>query len=367
MDDFDKWLEYISPTLDAKSQWLIENAEDVTKEHLKEEYQKLKEEVEYRAKILVEQAERVGAKQSLDKFKPTENFTPQDSFKFVKNMINNINDYKELLKSVLHFQSSANRFLGHEMKIVYTSTNSNREITLYEIDIDPENLDKVLSFDSYDLNARFRSLTSTKILNSLEEKDSYQKEGHLQALNDTYSEVYYRYQRSKAILTMQSSFIILWKQNKRWHKLFVNSAGVLGEAYANYFFHRKTMLTDKEVEEQVRIYAKEMEEVTNAPGFLQEDVAINAFLSYGIKGEGASIMGISDIIKYAQDMLKNTGQIYTNLINLKKRLYENDAKYTQLAQEVTKQNKHLIKEKYQKEYEKLQKDIGKYINNKYQL
>ncbi len=103
---------------------------------------------------------------------------------------------------------------------------------------------------------------------------------------------------------------ILWKSGQGWLMAYVNNKGTIAEAYANFFINKFKF--SGQLEPDVGTYVTNetygMRAVDNTSGFVVGDVQAgdNNFVQFGIKKEGASLMGlykINSIIKSLQQKM----------------------------------------------------------------
>lgn len=223
---------------------------------------------------------------------------------FNKKMIVAKEQFEKMMELVFILQNKVNEFLGQRVQMVYTYISPKTgEVEIYKFDNDIGHIkvDKASKSHGGTLSGRINftksRMAELQRMNSNTEDDST----HLKA---TFSETYERYKLSKARLKMKGAFYIMWKEHDEWQKAFVSGAGVLGEAYFSFYINEYTFTTF--IEEAVGDFITNPSygaiQVDNASGFLQGDVSKNG-IEYGVKARGASALGYSDIITYAQEML----------------------------------------------------------------
>ena len=119
---------------------------------------------------------------------------------------------------------------------------------------------------------------------------------------------------------MGGAAYILWKEGSNWDGRWISGAGPLGEAYVAFFINE--FVFPKQIEKAVKTYIINekmgVAAVDNASGLLKGDVE-KGVLQLGVKARGAQALGYTEIIKYAEELLKETN-VETYLQGLKEKL-----------------------------------------------
>lgn len=239
----------------------------------------------------------------------------QKILQFQKKMIQTKEQYKKMMTYVLNLQNKINSFLGQEIQMIYTFISPNGTVEIYKFDntIDHLSISRTATSRGGNISGRIRfSVKELKNLEKLSPMNNYNPE----SLNTTFQEVYSRYVISKTKLNMRGAFYIFWKTNGHWEGSRVTSVGVLGEAYFNFFINE--YLFSSFIEEAVKDYMTNSKYGVNIAdsisGFLQGDVSKNG-IEYGVKAAGASALGYTDIIKYANEIY-TTSDLMTYLVGV---------------------------------------------------
>lgn len=285
------------------------------------------EEIKILAKEVLEQAikikndyERIDAKV---KFVNDENVY-REVTNFKKEMVNSKRLYLNLMEKIFNLQNAVNSFLGQKIQMIYTYIGEDGKVTVYEFDNIIDHLRPKRESDSSAFKGSLDFSKST--LQKLKEKQRKDTEEQ-KKLDKTFEEVYSRAMISKEKLGLKSSFYIFWKEKRNWKQAYITSMGALGEAYFKFFISAFDGFT-KYIENNVGIFIthKNFGVISgdSTSGFLQGDFSVSPFnsnktIEYGIKAQGASSMGYSDIVRYAKNIYESS-DLEEYLLNLKKSL-----------------------------------------------
>lgn len=221
---------------------------------------------------------------------------------------------EKLYSESFKFQNILNEVLGQKivMTFVYAGKNGPE---LYEM-----LSEKVLKFDyskNNQLTARYNiAQNQLKDLARNMELDNDLKFS-LPGLKSTYQEVMHRYE----IARDRKTYMVMWDKGDYWEKLKVSSAGDINEAYAKFILENQADPSfTLGMEENIEDYMLQgVALVDNISGLLQGDVTIGN-IEYGVKSAGASVLGLTQITKLAQKILKDATFDVNKLREEKERL-----------------------------------------------
>jgi hypothetical protein len=232
----------------------------------------------------------------------------QKVIQFQRRMITTNEQYKQMMANVLELQNVINTFLGQRIQMVYVWVGSKGKVELYTFDNDVEHLkiDKASTSHGGQISGRINNMRKEggkKFLN-----ENYDPDKSL--LNPTFKEVHERAKESKIQakkmdLNMGGAFYIYWKDGGEWIGARVTGMGALAESYFGFYINEVTFQSF--IEAAVGKYMTDEQfgvlQGDAVSGFLRGDVSKDG-VEYGVKSAGASAMGYSDIIDYAQDIIK---------------------------------------------------------------
>lgn len=243
--------------------------------------------------------------------------------KFSKKMVQTREDFTDLMQKVLDFQNISNAFLGQkvQMTFAYIAPKTGK-VTLYAVDnsIEDLTLDRASKSHGGNITGRYKQgrirQMAQEIINSKYDSSS---------LENTFGEVYNRFQISKSILKLRGAAYILWK-NPEWDGVWVSGAGPLGEAYVNFFIneYKFTQMMEANVQDFMINPSYGAHLADKASGFLQGDVTKGA-IEFGVKLNGATALGYMDIIQYARELL-DAADVRQYLEGLKVKLHDEGAR-----------------------------------------
>lgn len=204
----------------------------------------------------------------------------------------------KIYEAVFNFQNKLQEFLGKQIKMVFVFEGEEGpellEILNEEILKPGYNKGKLIGR----YQANFASLSG--VCQSLELTNDLKFS--LPGLKDTYSEVMYRYRKSKS----KRKYIVPYQSSvkKKWQAMRVSSEGDINEAYASFILlNRDYPSFRKQLEQNIEEYLLEgVAKVDNISGLLTGDIEANA-ISYGIKSAGASTLGLAQVFALAQEIV----------------------------------------------------------------
>lgn len=237
------------------------------------------------------------AEKMLEAYSQNKGYTPTEMFKFTRQSVQSEEDFEKIMNAVFKLQDRMNNLLDQKIQMIFAYEDGSGHITLYEMDNTAEHL--TIGKHRGAFSGRYMGMKS--ILEQMKDRQ-LDKAKEETRLDPTYQEVYRRYTISKnRMKKAKSSAIILWKTGGAWSGVKVSSAGVLSEAYVNFYIWEYEFSSD--IEQAVGQFMMEgTMQVDNISGFLQGDISKDG-VEYGVKSAGASAMGYSQIIKYAQEIL----------------------------------------------------------------
>lgn len=293
---------------------------DVATESLATEIRLSAEEVKAAAADLVSYAELLVAQAQANEAlvsRVQNSDNPTTALAFSKRLVDTKEKFKTLMDKVFTFQNLSNAYLGQTVVMTFVSIGKNGQVELYKVENDIEHLaiDRASKSHGGAFSGRYKYTKSNlrdmyQIANSQYDKSS---------LDTTFSEVYRRYNISKARLKLGGAAYILWNDNG-WDGAWISGAGPLGEGYLNFFINE--YLFSGMVESDVRDFMLNTEygaaNADNASGFLQGDVSRNG-IEFGVKMKGASAFSYMEVIEYAKQ-IQDAANVEAFLRNLKKEL-----------------------------------------------
>lgn len=231
---------------------------------------------------------------------------------FSKKFITSQQDYLDIMEKVYDFQNIINEFLGQKVLMTYVAISpTTGKVNLYGFEADishirPEEAAKSKSKnDDPNIVGRYSQQGVIK-RNSVELINTRYAEKGKKTLDDTFQETWQRFRISKAKYKMGGAGYILWKEKNGWDGRKVSGAGPLGEAYVAFFINE--YIFPKQIEKAVKTFILDdkmgVAAVDNASGLLKGDVSKGIY-QLGVKAKGAQALGYTEIIRYAEEMLKD--------------------------------------------------------------
>lgn len=223
---------------------------------------------------------------------------------------------KRYYAAAMKFQAIINKFIGQTVSTIYVYEN-NGIAELYEV-----KSNDVLKFDvasrGYNFIARYNlnlnELQSALSKVSFNEPFNFNFEG----LQGAYKETLFRYRISKK----HKNKIVLWQNPQTvWHHAFISSEGDINETYAVIVLqnNRTPDFNNGDIELNVEEFVTATFNVTNESGMLSGDTTINN-IEYAIKSANASTLGISQLKKLANDIIKDAYFDKQKMLDLKAKL-----------------------------------------------
>ena len=258
-------------------------------------------------------------------------------FTFLKNYMQTISlteeITKELYENIMWYQRKMNQILDQTVQMTFVFED---DATILFAD----SKDLLSSFDKSNLIFKY-NITKYRNLTDQDKKEKNMIEYNANnldysALRNTYLEVIWRYRNATYRKTNGRSGnlkVVLYKINDRWHGVFISAGGDISQAYAAYALnHIFTPFKNKDLEQQVeyflfgeengtRLYLNQQRisqnnikkwshggviGVDDESGFLAGDVSLNN-IEYGIKGIGASSLGLRQIFEFAENVVNKKG------------------------------------------------------------
>lgn len=205
---------------------------------------------------------------------------------------------KTLYAASFKFQNALNNFLGQQVKMVFVVEGSTGP-ELYEI-----TSEDILKFDyssSNQLTARYR-VTMEDLGQSLKKLEITEGDLHfsLTGLKSAYAEVLIRYRISRS----EGQRRLFWQPGGVWKEMNISAEGDINEAYAAFVLLNKVSPKfNRDLEWNIDDFAQGIAEVDNMSGLLKGDVSVGN-IEYGIKSAGASTLGLKQMEKLAEQILK---------------------------------------------------------------
>lgn len=221
---------------------------------------------------------------------------------FQKKMVQTKEQFQEMMTFVFDLQNVINEYLGQTVQMVYTYIDNKGNVEIYKFDNTIDHLKVDTASQSHGGAYSGRIAFTKAQRNGLEKliKEDYDSS----SLDATFKEVHERYTISKQRIKMRGAFYIFWNTGGGWQGSRVTGAGALGESYFQFYINEYTFTSFVEAAVGDFMtnpnYGVEIGDSTS--GFLQGDVTRDN-IEYGVKAQGASALGYSDIIKYAQEIL----------------------------------------------------------------
>lgn len=228
-----------------------------------------------------------------------------------------------IYKTIFALQNVVNRLEGQSIKMVYTSTRGGSLTTILLTPQDfPDGNMFGVDVDRYGkLVLRYNVSEIEQVVQALKAKQDQNKiitssiQPKLEAL---YGEII----RRQKIASSKNSPYLMWQVGKTWYKTKLVNAGDLIEAYTNALItgeSNETLLRalngnfDSQIDALMNGY---ISQVSNKSGFFEEDVDAGNGQFYGVKSEGASLMGMALIVRLAQVIVTSvdTGKIDQKVI-----------------------------------------------------
>lgn len=213
----------------------------------------------------------------------------------------NIPEWEKFMTQLLKFQRELNIFMGKPQTLAIVMTRNvgtNPTPEVYELNLlDEDNIKNFLSAKVYS-NEFGANINAT--FSKLEEHAKKIENGVNTSLNETYSEVFLRYNKAKK----HNSNMILYRKGKEWEGYKIQSRGSINEAYAN-FFYNGNFTTWKNIESRVRYYIEHgILIIDNESGLFNGDILDRTGRSIQVKSKGASILQEKQAINLAMQIVQ---------------------------------------------------------------
>lgn len=206
---------------------------------------------------------------------------------------------KTLYEISFDFQKLLNEFLGQKVKMVFVYDNGSGP-ELYEI-----LTEEVLKFDyskNNTLTARYRA-NVTEMSSAMKKiKSDQELKFNLPNLKEAYQQAMYRYDQSR----QKGRRSVYWNTGNKWTAMTVSAAGDINEAYAMFVLLNKVPpYFNGDLESNIGEFMQSgVAQVDNISGLLQGDVT-SGNIEYGIKSADASALGLTQIKKIAEQIVKD--------------------------------------------------------------
>ena len=240
---------------------------------------------------------------------------------------------KSFYKNIMWYQEKMNQILDQHVQMVFVFED-NATILFADSEDLLSGFDKSNMIFKYNINKYKRTTNEEKEEKNMIEFSTINSD--FSALRSTYLEVIWRYRHAKYRKTdgtREKLKIVLYKIDKRWHGVFVVAGGDISQAYAAYALnHIFAPFKNKDLEHQVefflfgnengtRLYLSQQGTsqdnikkwshggvvgVDDESGFLAGDVSLGD-TEYGIKGGGASSLGLKQIFDFAEKVVRSQG------------------------------------------------------------
>lgn len=226
-----------------------------------------------------------------------------------------------LYKAVFAFQKILNKVLGQEIQMIFVIPQAKKGSAPLMYTITNEDLLSYELASSGELTARY-NLSKRKANQMYEqfqatEERKYDEKGLVEA----YQESVWRYNKARTKSKENKRYVILCKPTGDWIVFKISALGYLNEGYAAAVILNRASPSFKGVNIEKKVYDFLNSYVMNTDtisGLLQGDVSKNG-VEYGIKSAGASALGLNQLEKIADEIIKRPKVGKATLQSLKKK------------------------------------------------
>ena len=248
--------------------------------------------------------------------------------------------WQQVENNMNQFQFKLNEILGQKISTVYVTTSGrgkNKQVHIYELPL--EGFTKPGISSQGKLVGRY-SISLKQLRNKAKEIFPLEKRD-MQALSDTYLVALERYNAMKK----HNYNGFYWKNSKKQYEMIrVSNKGDIGEAFLNAALGEQKIMMSQNIEGNLKRFAKLVAQVDNASGLLFGDFRNSQGMEYQAKSEGASTLGLQQMVNLADEIL--TGNITTiSVLKQKQKQYLKQSYLrNEIKTELEETTKNLIKE-----------------------
>lgn len=211
--------------------------------------------------------------------------------------------WQKVQSNVDKFQTDLNAVLGQKISTVYVAASgrgANKKVHIYEL---PQGkfIKPGISSSGHVVGRYQVSLQSLKkAAIEIVPDDAH----YSQALAETYLLALERYNKLKA----QKIAGFYWKNSKnKYEMITVSNKGDIGEAFLHASLGKRKIMIGQNKEGNLKRFAKLVAQVDSGSGLLFGDFSGQNGIEYAAKTEGASVLGMQQMIKLAEEII--LGQI----------------------------------------------------------
>ena len=238
---------------------------------------------------------------------------------------------KEYYECIMTYQKEMNEILGQTVQMTFVFENTGEIIFMDSKDL-VNGYDNEAGKFRYDLDLANNAQIQKTVYDFIE-GTNFKIEDTI-PLRDTYKEVIWRFRVAKKLKNSSNNrktnfCMVLYYIKDHWNGVKVSAGGDISQAYANFALnHTFEPFINKERElrveyflfgvqngsqvyktksrEQIRKWNFGVIGIDNESGFLAGDTSLNS-IEYGIKGIGASSLGVKQIFDFAENVVNKKG------------------------------------------------------------
>ena len=218
-----------------------------------------------------------------------------------KNLMNK-SWWEKVESNANQFQIGLNSLLNQKIATVYVSVSGkkgSKKVSIYELP-QGEFIKPSIS-SSNKLVGRYQ--VSLKTLKNLQ-KIIPEESRNIEDLDYTYLTALERYEKMKT----HKFYGFYWiNSRKKYEMVSVSNKGDIGEAYLNAALGKRKILMGKNIEGNLKRFAKLVVQVDSGSGLLFGDFTGANGIEYAAKSQGASTLGMQQMVDLAKDII--TGKI----------------------------------------------------------
>ena len=211
--------------------------------------------------------------------------------------------WNQIIANADEFQNELNALLGQQISTVYVATQGrgkNKQVKIYEL---PQGEFIKPGISSANKVVGRYQISLTQLKQKAKELIP-DKDRDIAALSQTYLTALARYEELKA--KKYAGFYWLTSK-KKYRMIAVSNKGDIGEAFLNAALGKKKIFMGTNIEANLSQFAKLVAKVDSGSGLLFGDFTGDNGIEYAAKSEGASMLGMQQMVTLAQEIL--SGQV----------------------------------------------------------
>ena len=212
--------------------------------------------------------------------------------------------WEKVQHNMEQFQIELNAMLDQKIATVYVTTSGrgkNKKVHIYELP-QGEFIKPGISSTNRLVGRYVASLQSlrSKAIERFPDKDR-----NIEILSNTYLLALSRYEQLKA-RKISGFYWKEWNKKSPYGMVTVSNKGDIGEAFLHAALGKRKILMGKNMEGNLKRFAKLVVQVESGSGLLFGDFTGADGIEYAAKSEGASMLGMQQMIDLAEEILSGT-------------------------------------------------------------